>query len=371
MINMRHNANSRSGQCGAALLVLVVALLFTVTWLVFSMAKSGQLGIKLGGNSMRTEQAAEAAAAGSDFGLAYFMKNNALIVVDANADGYIDAYSNASITNVVLGNGSSYSITYSNPTVSDLTLILIKSIGTSGSASREERQLVKYTSLMTTYSPNGMTAKGNISMSGNSSVTNTANNSSLVTGGTISLSANAKTVTSTGTSSTAASLQADVSQNNSSLSGATAEEFFVQFFGASSASIKAAASNYYSYAVNTNLNATLHGKTATSIWVDMAAGRNATIDSNTIIGSLTDPVLLVVNGDLAIQGNAQIFGYIYVTGALSTAGNSTISGAVVAGGNTVDSGNFSLTYNTSILTKVQQLSGQYGKVPNSWNDLKK
>lgn len=363
--------DTQSSQRGAALLVLVVALLFCVTWLVISLAKSGGQSIKLTANNIRTEQAAEAAAAGSNFGLVYFTKNSGTIVVDSNADGYIDAYTNASVTNVALSNGSSFSITYSNPTINDFTLILIKSIGTMGTASREERQLVKYTTLMSTYSPNGMTAKGNISMAGNSQVTNTSNNQSLSTGGTVTLSGGANTVISTGTSSTSASLASDVSQNNASFVSATPEAFFVQYFGTSSASIKAAASNYYNNASNTNYNATLNGKTATSIWIDQTGGTTATIDSNTVIGSLANPVLLVVNGNLAIQGNAQIFGYIYVTGNLQTAGNSVINGAIVAGGNTVDSGNFSLTYNTSVLTKVQQLSGQYATVPNSWNDLKK
>lgn len=369
MTNMHHEA--QSNQRGAALLVLVVALLFCVTWIVISLAKTGQQSIKMTANDIRAEQAAEAAAAGSNFGLVYFSKNSSLIVVDANANGYIDAYSNASITNVALSNGSSFSITYSNPTVNDLTLILITSIGTMGNASREERQLVKYTSLMSTYSANGMTAKGNISMSGNSQVTNTANNQSLASGGTVTLSGGASTVTSTGTSSTSGSIQSDVSQNNVAFSSATAEAFFVQFFGSSSASVKAAANYYYTNASNTNYNATLHGKTSTAIWIDQTGGTRATIDSNTVIGSLTNPVLLVVNGDLTIQGNAQIFGYIYVTGNLQTAGNSAIRGAIVAAGNMVDSGNFSLIYNTSVLAKVQQLVGQYGTVPNSWNDLKK
>lgn len=369
MTNM--HLNTQSNQRGAALLVLVVALLFCVTWLVISLAKTGQQSIKMTANDIRAEQAAEAAAAGSNFGWVYFTKNSSSIVVDANADGYIDAYSNASITSVALSNGSLFSITYSNPTVNDLSLILIKSIGTMGNASREERQLVKYTSLMSTYAQNGMTAKGNIGMSGNSQVTNAANNQSLASGGTVTLSGNANTVISTGTSSNSSSIKSDVSQNNASFASATPEAFFMRFFGAASASVKAAANHYYSNASNTNYNATLNGKTSATIWIDQSGGTRATIDSNTIIGSLANPVLLVVNGDLTIQGNAQIFGYIYVTGNLQTAGNAVIRGAIVAGGNTVDSGNFSLTYNTSVLTKVQQLVGQYATVPNSWNDLKR
>ena len=368
-----HFGSSARGKSnrGAALLFVVLVLLFCVTWLTLSLAKSGRLSIKQTANATRADQAFAAADAGVELGYVYLVKNRALIVLDANSNGLIDAYSNASITNVVLANGSSYTVTYSNPTVSDLTYLRITSIGTSDNASREVRLLVKYTALMSTYSPTPLAAKGNVSLAGNTVITNTLNANTLQTGGTVSFGGNAKTVLSTGNSSSAALIKSDVSQSNASLSALSAEAFFVQYFGAGSASIKASVAHYYNNSVNANYNATLNGMTNTSIWIDQSGGTRATIDSNTTIGSAANPVLLVVNGDLTVQGNAVIYGYIYATGSITTAGNSVISGAMVAGGNTIDSGNFSLTYNTSVLNKVQQLSGQYGKVPNSWNDLKK
>lgn len=355
---------------GAALLVFILLLMFCVTWLTLALAKSGRLAIKMNANALRSEQAFAAADAGLEFALVYLIKNSALIVQDANADGLIDAYSNSSTTNVALANGSRYSITYTNPVLNDLTLLRITSIGTADSASREVRELVKYTSLMSTYSPTPLAAKGNVSLAGNTIVTNAFNNNALKTGGSVSFGGNAKTVLASGTSSSVASTQSDVSQNNASVTALSAEAFFVQYFGASSASIKAAAAHYYTNGSNTNYNAALNGMNNTSIWIDQTGGTRATIDSNTTIGSLANPVMLVVNGDLTIQGNAVLYGYVYATGSITTAGNSIIRGAMVSGGNTVDSGNFNLTYNPTILTKVQQLSGQYGKVPNSWNDIK-
>lgn len=357
----------------AALLALVVALLFSVTWLIWGITKAGWQAEKWSANGVWAEQAAEAAEAGAEFGLVYLLKNSSSIVVDANNDGYLDAYANSSTTNVALTNGATYTITYSNPTANDLSVILLKSVGKSadGVASREVRQLLKYSSVMTTYSSSGLAAKGNISMAGNSSVTNTSNNVTLMTGGIVTLNGGSETIISSGVASTSSSFKSDVSQNNSSWVSASAEAFFQQFFGTSSTSIKAASNYYYSKSTNTNYDSTLNGLQGVSIWLDQSNGTTATIDSTTVIGSASKPVLLVVNGNLTIQGNAIVYGYIYVTGSLQTAGNSTIQGAIVAGGNTVDSGNFSLTYNTSVLNKVKQLTGQYTKIPNSWNDLQK
>lgn len=357
---------------GAAVLSFVIILLFSLTLLMFSLTKMGIFSQKITANEYRAQQAKEAAEAGLDFGIVYLAKNSATIVKDINSDGYIDAFSNSSTTNVSLSNGSKYSITYNNPTANNLNIITITSIGSSSdnSASRELRVKVKYTPVLMSYSNYPFLVRGNVSLSGSSQVSNTESNNNVQAGGTISISGGARTITSSGTTSTSSSTQSDVSQNNAGLQSSTATSFFMSSFGVAASTIANSVNYYYQNSSNTNYNTKLSGKEGVSIWIDQTGGTTATVDSTTVVGSATNPVILIVNGDLKIQGSAVIYGFIFITGNLQTAGSATVNGGVAVGGNVTDSGNFTLNYSSAILSKVQQSMGSYGKIAGSWNDFK-
>lgn len=360
-------------QRGAVLLIFVVILLFAITAVVFMLAKNAQLMQKSVANDYQAEQAFEASEAGLEFGIIYLGKNNSTIIKDANADGYIDNFSNSSISNVSLANGSKYTITYSNPNANDFSIVQITSVGTSadGIATREIRQMVKFTSTLTHYSNYSTVVKGNFSLAGNTVVTNTNSNNTIQTGGSVTFNGNAKTVISSGNSSSASSTKSDVSQNNTSLSSESAETLFTSFFGVPSGTVKSGVANYYQNNTDTSYNSILNGKTGTSIWIEQTGGTQATINGNTVIGSAAAPVLLIINGNLTLNGNAVIYGFIYVTDSLLTgSGNAIINGGLVVGGNASDSGNFSVNYNNSVLTKIQQQIGNYGKIAGSWDDFK-
>lgn len=366
MINIRLKK-----QRGAALLILAIILLLAMTGVIFMLAKQGLLSQKVTANEYRATQAFEAAEAGIEFGIVYLEKNRTTIVKDTNADGYIDNYSNSSTSNVALANGSKFTITYSNPTANDLSIVLITSVGTSsdGTSTREVRQLVKYTPTLVHFSNYPLVTKGNLTLSGSTLVQNTETNTTIQTGGTVNLNGGAKTVTSSGTSSTSSSTKSDISQNNSALYNQSLETFFTSYFGAPASSVQSSVANYYQNSSSTNYNSLLNGKNGTSIWIEQTGGQ-AVIDSTTVVGSINNPVLLIVNGDLKIAGSAQIFGYVFVTGTLTTTGSAYTTGGVTVGGNVVDSGNFTLSFSNTVLNNVQQLIGSYGKIPGSWNDIK-
>ncbi len=76
-----------------------------------------------------------------------------------------------------MSNGSKYSITYANPTVNDLNVIKITAVGTSAdnTASRQVSHVVKFVPTVFRSTTVAMTAKGTISLSGSSMITNTQN----------------------------------------------------------------------------------------------------------------------------------------------------------------------------------------------------
>lgn len=370
MINIFPNAKKK--QHGAALLVFTFVLLLIITWLSFMMAKTGQLSQKISASDYRAEQAFEAAEAGLEFGIVYLGKNQSAIIQDADSDGNIDNYTSTSTSNVTLSNGSKYSITYTNPTPNDFSIIQVRSVGSSadGIASREVRVLVKFSPTLVNFGDYPLVALGDVSLGGSSQVYNTETDTTVQAGGDVSINGGAETVIGSGTSSTSSSTESDVDQNNTSLLALTPESFFSEYFGTTAARIKSSANYVYENSTDTNYNTALNGKESVLIWVEQTGGTTATINSTTTVGSATHPVILIVNGDLKIVGSAHIYGYVFVTGSLDTAGAAGIDGGIAVGDDASTLGNFTITFNSTILDETQQSMGIYGKIPGSWNDLK-
>ena len=86
-----------------------------------------------------------------------------------------------------------------------------------------------------------------------------------------------------------------------------------------------------------------------------------------------NPILLVVNGNLALTGDVNLYGYIYVLGSDSTttmSNNVRINGAFSTAGNLTMSGTSTITYNSLVLTILKALnSTRYSKIPGSWTDF--
>lgn len=368
MINTRPNKNT-TRKHGQALLVFIVVLLLSVTMLVLSLAKSGIFQQKITGNEYRSSQAFEAAQAGLAFGVVYLNNNQASIIISTG--GYLNTYSSASTNNVALSNGSKYTVTYTNPTQNNFSLIQLNSVGTSadGTASSTVREQVYLTPMPFSSSSYPLFAEGNVSMAGNTTITNMAKNETVLAGGSVNFAGNSTTVLSSGTSSNSSHTLLDVSQNNASISSMSSAAFFTATFGASSTSVQNNVAYTYTNSSNTDYSTTLNGLTGTSIWINQTGGTTATIAGNTVIGSAAKPVILIVNGNFSIAGNAIIYGLVYVSGNSQSAGNVSLTGALVAGGNVTDAGNFNLTYNSSILSSLQLGTGNFSIVTGSWDDF--
>lgn len=362
-------------QKGAATLVFTVVLLVVGTLIILFAANFGAMQEKAVGNLTRNAQAFGAADAGLEYGISY-LKQNYSTITGSPSGGFIN-YTNSSLTNVTLANNSKFSVTYTNPTANNYNVILITSTGVNddGSATRVISQLVDRGSILSSPSTSSLVTKGQVNMSGNATVTNTFTNQTIQAAEDVNIGGSSQTITSSGVSSTSSIIRSDVQRNVSSLQSLSNNDFFATYFGTNNISgVKGQMVNYFNNSSNTNYSTTLNNMSGTSIWIDQTSGSTATINGTTTIGTASNPVLLVVNGNLSLSGNITIYGYVFVFGSNnidSITGNVQIIGGMATAGDLRMSGNIGLTYNPTVLTSLETNTNltYYAKIPGSWKDF--
>jgi hypothetical protein len=97
------------------------------------------------------------------------------------------------------------------------------------------------------------------------------------------------------------------------------------------------------------------------------------VDSTGDIGSPSQPVLLVVNGDLTFTSpSVTIYGVVYIRttgGQWTTAGAGQVVGAVVVDGDVVGLGTTSLIFDPGVIALIRWNTGSFVRVPGSWRDF--
>jgi hypothetical protein len=107
------------------------------------------------------------------------------------------------------------------------------------------------------------------------------------------------------------------------------------------------------------------------IWVQGPA----TISSAQVWGTEAQPVMLVLQGDLTVSANLQLFGVLYLHGSAgsntwtTTVGSTQIHGAVVAEGNLSVDGTPTIVFNPAVLRTINLTQGSMVRVPGSWRDF--
>lgn len=110
-------------------------------------------------------------------------------------------------------------------------------------------------------------------------------------------------------------------------------QFFDMFFAHTKSEIKNAANTAGQMLSSGTSPAGLTGL----IWVE----GDISLTGGTV-GSATNPAILIVNGDLSLSGNPNIYGVIYVTGTLDISGTPVVKGSIVSE-NGPNNGNGTLT----------------------------
>jgi hypothetical protein len=105
------------------------------------------------------------------------------------------------------------------------------------------------------------------------------------------------------------------------------------------------------------------------IWVQGPA----TIDSAQVWGTAAVPVMLLMQGNLTVSANLQLFGVLHLQGAASTwsttAGTTLVQGAVVAEGNLLVQGAPTVIFNPDVLRTINLTQGSMVRIPGSWRDF--
>lgn len=187
----------------------------------------------------------------------------------------------------------------------------------------------------------------------NPSVTVSSSNfpgSTIVSAGSITLGGAAVTEVSNGSgglvvSSSKTGLAGDVVQN---YSGAAASGLFNIFFNATKAQVQATADVVINHTV-TDLTE-LSGHAGQTVWV---AGGIDTNGGNVTIGASSNPVILVINGDVDLGGNASltVYGVAYVIGEIETSGGGSLTGfGQIAAEGVIDmQGSGTVNFDSSVL----------------------
>lgn len=368
---------NRSKQNGTATIILVLVLTTVISTITLYTANSVQTSQRVSANTLREKQAFEAAESGLEYGISHLKENGTVIMVDTDADGYIDPYSTSETTNVNQANGTQYSFSYTNPTFNDFDVIELTSTGQSIDGTVNStviQELLKLTHL-TNSPPAGFIAHSDVAMSGNMSITNTETGNTIWSGGTVTLGGSAETIGSpttqgVNTGSDKHSINSDITHNDATLSGLSNDEFFQNFFGMSKSQARDSANILYVGDANTNYSDLLNGVVGKTIWLDHTAGGEASFSGNAVIGSVTQPVVLIVDGDFKANGTTIVYGAIYVAQDWNNSGGGTLDvyGAVVVEGTFSGTGTPNVQFSQAVLNATSSIA-DYVKIPGSWRDF--
>jgi hypothetical protein len=99
------------------------------------------------------------------------------------------------------------------------------------------------------------------------------------------------------------------------------------------------------------------------------------VDSSGDVGTVSEPVLLVVNGDLLFPtSGVTINGMVYIrtktgTTEWGTSGSGTITGAAVSDADVRGDGSPTFVYDPAVIGRLRWSTGSFIRVPGSWKDF--
>jgi Tfp pilus assembly protein PilX len=213
-----------------------------------------------------------------------------------------------------------------------------------------------------------LTAKLNVDLSGNLTVTNTDPSSNGITinsGGPATLDGSSSVVTIPGTPP-----GASIASNDTSLSALTDDQMFETFFGMSKTAFQNLPTTYQiTCPMNcdpTVANAIAAG--ADTIWIN----GNLNLNNAGPYGEPTRPVIIIATGNIHVNGNTVVNGLMYSQAAVwdnSGGGTGHICGAAIAEGSFTGQGTPDPTYCPDVLSLLKKTTGPFAKVPGSWRDF--
>ncbi len=342
---------------GAATLIFTTVMLFSITVIGIYSARNALTGIRTVYNQTLALQAQQAAEAGLDYGLNNLTWN--LVSTGSNT-----IYTDIGTPRTTTVNGktvSTHSAKFKLLTAGDYTTVEVVGTGTAsdGATSRQYISLAKFVPTIGYTSPAALTVHGNVSATSSVSLANTVQDVGIWAGGTL---------TGSPTVTVSPGAGDGIYTNDADLAALSNDGFFENYFSESKDTIRGRATRVD---CTTPCNASdpkiqaLVGQGGL-IWID----GDLTLDSAITLGSSTDPVILVVNGNFTMNHtNAEVFGQLYVAGDWNNGtGGGRVFGTAMVEGNFSAGGPLQFSYDAPTLTQTATL-GIYAKIPGSWRDF--
>lgn len=281
------------------------------------------------------------------------------VAAPTTASGYTPGFAIAFVTNST--SGTIDLVSYGCTTVINGTVC-------DGDAKAIVRTSMGQVSGLSTPPAAPLTARGNVSI-GNAAlgVINPDPNTNGVTinaGGTID-AANVRITTIPGTPP-----KSTLVGNDTSLRDKSEDGMFSTFFGMSKENYKALPTTYIlpcTSCTETDVQ-TAYNAGYRQLWINNALNMN----SSATIGSETDPLVMVVDNSIQMNGNFQIYGVMYSTATTwnnTGGGSALLRGAAISEGNFTGNGTPDYYYDPNVMRRIRTGSVTFVTVPGSWRDF--
>lgn len=373
----RNHTHLKSRQKGVAVLLITIVLLLVMLVIVMYSTRSAVLELQLTNNALRSKQAASAADAALDFGLAHYFEYGG----DQDNNDVPDTLT---IPNTLAPLNTTASVTYCTPDstltscspATDINNLRIIAIGRSGDGTA-----VHYaTTLVSAQSAFGINpkapfiAKGasSATLNGNLTVVNNLSRLTIWTGTDIgSASGSFQTkINIDGANNQISSekigsefyVGPDIVYNDYNLKNASPDEFFLGITGSERSKIINGADVKLTGTQSLGTDPSGNNWGGKIIYVD-----KATYDPNVDLGTPTKPVILVVNGNFELNGPNTIHGFVFANNLTKANGNAKILGSLVVNDVTGANGGFTIEASQSVLSGLPKITFK-GQVRSAWRD---
>jgi hypothetical protein len=386
-------------QKGVVTLAISLLLLGLITLVSLYTSRTVALEQKISNNDSRSRQALSHAEAGYAAAIMYLNEDP-----DVDNDGVIDEIydtDNDGVGDTDTANTGTGSVTVNVTDISggSMTLIRLVSRGFSDdfSATRTVTQVVGALNPLSNAPGVPLIAHGSVVIDGSTTVTNPEGHSTIWSGDDVDLGSNNSTGTNiadfddanypgcmgtpltcgTVSSSNKLLIGPDVIEYDSALSSLSGNGFFENFFGMSPADYRQSMVTLETTGANADSDIELAAREV--IWVegDVTLSSSPTVGctspvsgSNVCPAGNQKPSILIVNGDLTLQGTPHFYGLVFVTGSIDLSANATVYGALVVAGGVANQtgGSLDITYHSGLLGTLRNI-GPLGSVAGTWKDF--
>ena len=403
--NKMPNLKSIKLQQGAAVLLISIILLVLITIVSLYLARTVLVEQKLVSNDFRSRQAFDNAEAGLAIAMEALSEGgywdddgNVLGIIDTNGDDINDS------NIVALDNGSAV-VSITTIEIRELQAYVVESTGLSddSTAQRTVTANMRVTDPIPNIPDNPLSTRGSIILGGSATVHNSEGHSTIWSGGDVDVGSNNSTKTliadpsdpaypgcmddgSCGTKETSSrdNIGLDVIEHDSDLANLSPAELFENFFGMTPERYKEAMTDIIIGGSDAkgdcgnSWSGCVDGSTNDVIWYDGnvaedggSMGCKQTITGGNVCPEADEaPSVLIIDGDLDIQGTPHFYGVVFVMGSVLGTGNSTFHGALITAGDLVNStgGSLDAHYNSALLKKLSERNNP-AVGAGSWKDF--